>query len=117
VLSAYLDQTRTFASSLSHAWDLSLLIKPVQRLLKYSLLLGAVIADTPAHHPDKPNLVLVKKKMEEVVEAVNEGQRRREVVKDMLTKSTGDAQEEDHRGRLGGREHRESRADQVPLVF
>jgi hypothetical protein len=35
----------------------------------------------------------------------------------MLTKSTGDAQEEDHRGRLGGREHRKSRADQVPLVF
>ncbi|KAL6305114.1 hypothetical protein BKA93DRAFT_731664 [Sparassis latifolia] len=85
-LIAYLAHTRTLASSLTHAWDLpSLLIKPVQRLLKYSLLLGAIIDETPDSHGDKTNLKLAREKMEEVARDVNEGQRRREVVKEVLT--------------------------------
>ena len=39
-LAAYYATTRTLAQQLSHAWDLpSLLIKSVQRILKYALLL------------------------------------------------------------------------------
>jgi hypothetical protein len=61
------------------------LIKPVQRLLKYSLLLTAIIAGTPDDHEDKQNLKVAKEKMDEVARGVNEGRRRREVVKEVLT--------------------------------
>ena len=85
-LTTYLTQTRSAASSLSHAWDLSsLLIKPVQRLLKYPLLLAAIIEETPDGHLDKENLRCARLKMEEVARNVNEGRRRAEVVKEVLS--------------------------------
>ncbi|KAH7883349.1 hypothetical protein F5I97DRAFT_1939148 [Phlebopus sp. FC_14] len=84
-LSAYLAHTRTLASSLTHAWDLpSLLIKPVQRLLKYSLLLGAIIDATPDSHEDRVALIKAREKMEEVARSVNEDRRRWEVVREVL---------------------------------
>ena len=84
-LSAYLSHTRTLASSLTHAWDLpSLLIKPVQRLLKYSLLLGAIIDATPDSHGDRPALIKARERMEEVARSVNEDRRRWEVVREVL---------------------------------
>ena len=85
-LTAYLAQTQSAASSLSHAWDLSsLLIKPVQRLLKYPLLLAAIIEETPDGHTDKENLRSARLKMEEVARNVNEERRRAEVVKEVLS--------------------------------
>ncbi|KAG6884083.1 hypothetical protein C0993_001564 [Termitomyces sp. T159_Od127] len=85
-LAEYMQRTQTVASNLSHAWDIaSLLIKPVQRLLKYSLLLGAIIDETPDSHGDKENLKSARQKMEEVARNVNEGRRRAEVVKEVLT--------------------------------
>lgn len=85
-LTAYLSHTRDLANNLSHAWDLpSLLIKPVQRLLKYSLLLSAIIDETPDTHPDKLKLKEARARMETVAHKVNEGRRRREVVKEVLT--------------------------------
>ncbi|KAF8171877.1 hypothetical protein BJ912DRAFT_860280 [Pholiota molesta] len=84
-LQSYLAYTQSIASSVSHAWDLaSLLIKPVQRLLKYPLLLGAIIDETPDGHPDKDNLKRARVKVEEIARNVNEGRRRAEVVKDVL---------------------------------
>ncbi|KAJ6491618.1 hypothetical protein C8R47DRAFT_1319418 [Mycena vitilis] len=85
-LTAYHARTRDMATSLSHAWDLSsLLIKPVQRLLKYSLLLSAIIDATALTHPDRGALVSAKGAMEDVARAVNEGRRRAEVVKEVLS--------------------------------
>ncbi|KAJ2918527.1 hypothetical protein MD484_g1862, partial [Candolleomyces efflorescens] len=85
-LQTYLSYTRNIASSVSHAWDLaSLLIKPVQRLLKYPLLLSAIIDETPDSHPDKENLRQARTMMEEVARNVNEVRRRAEVIKDVLT--------------------------------
>ncbi|KAJ7133732.1 hypothetical protein C8R43DRAFT_894968 [Mycena crocata] len=85
-LTAYHTKTRDLAASLSHAWDLSsLLIKPVQRLLKYSLLLAAIIDATALTHPDRPTLVSARSAMEDVARAVNEGRRRAEVVKEVLS--------------------------------
>ncbi|TFK90241.1 hypothetical protein K466DRAFT_597089 [Polyporus arcularius HHB13444] len=85
-LTAYLAQTRTLASTLSHAWDLpSLLIKPVQRLMKYPLLLHTIISETPKAHPDLANLEAAKKALEDVAGGANEGRRRREVVREVLT--------------------------------
>ncbi|KAI0800196.1 hypothetical protein C8Q74DRAFT_1313919 [Fomes fomentarius] len=84
-LTAYLAQTRTLASTLTHAWDLpSLLIKPVQRLLKYPLLLTTIIEETPDSHPDKANLIAARDALEEFARGVNEGRRRREVVREVL---------------------------------
>ncbi|KAI9454942.1 Dbl homology domain-containing protein [Russula earlei] len=84
-LAAYHATTRTLAQQLSNAWDLpSLLIKPVQRLLKYALLLHAIIEATPDSHGDKENLRRAKAKVEAVSHAINEGQRRREIVKEVL---------------------------------
>ena len=89
-LTAYLNYTQSVATSLSHAWDLSsLLIKPVQRLLKYPLLLSAIIEETPDAHPDKENLRNARIKFEEVARNVNEERRRAEVVKDVLMSKKG----------------------------
>jgi RhoGEF domain len=89
-LTAYLTYTQSVASSLSHAWDLSsLLIKPVQRLLKYPLLLSAIIEETPDTHPDKENLRNARIKLEDVARNVNEERRRAEVVKDVLMSKKG----------------------------
>ncbi|THH09079.1 hypothetical protein EW145_g2266 [Phellinidium pouzarii] len=88
-LATYLAQTQSLASSVTHAWDLpSLLIKPVQRLLKYSLLLATIIEQTPDGHGDKENLRKARDLMEDVARGVNEGRRRMEVVKEILTGKT-----------------------------
>ncbi|KAH8094597.1 hypothetical protein DFH11DRAFT_1682018, partial [Phellopilus nigrolimitatus] len=88
-LASYLAHTQSLSSSVTHAWDLpSLLIKPVQRLLKYSLLLSTIIEQTPDGHGDKDNLKKARDRMEEVARGVNEGRRRMEVVKDALTGKT-----------------------------
>ncbi|ESK85548.1 rho guanyl nucleotide exchange [Moniliophthora roreri MCA 2997] len=84
-LENYFAQARMASTSVSHAWDLhSLLIKPVQRLLKYPLLLGTILEATPDSHPDKENLRLAKAKIEDVARSVNEERRRAEVVKGIL---------------------------------
>lgn len=45
------------SKALTSAWTLdSLLIKPVQRLLKYPLLVKGLLETTPINHPDYPNL-------------------------------------------------------------
>ncbi|KAF5387247.1 hypothetical protein D9757_006854 [Collybiopsis confluens] len=85
-LEGYFSQTRSYSTSVSHAWDLhSLLIKPVQRLLKYPLLLGTILDETPDSHPDKENLRIAKGVIEELARAVNEERRRAEVVKGVLS--------------------------------
>ncbi|KAJ3969654.1 hypothetical protein EV361DRAFT_951286 [Lentinula raphanica] len=85
-LETYFAQTRSLSTSVSHAWDLhSLLIKPVQRLLKYPLLLGTILDETPDSHPDKENLRLAKAEMEELARSVNEERRRAEVIKGVLS--------------------------------
>jgi len=57
--------------------------------MKYSLLLTAVIDGTQDDHPDKPNLIKAKASMDGVARGVNEGRRRREVVKEVLNGGKG----------------------------
>ncbi|KAI0752811.1 hypothetical protein C8Q80DRAFT_1096780 [Daedaleopsis nitida] len=91
-LAAYIAQTQTLAATLTHAWDLpSLLIKPLQRLLKYPLLLETIIQETPKSHPDLANLIEARKKLQEIALSVNEERRRREVIREVLAKSSGTA--------------------------
>lgn len=49
-----------------------LLIKPVQRCLKYQLLLQSVIDYTDIDHPDYEQLQLAKTQMVAVADAINE---------------------------------------------
>ncbi|KAG1727681.1 uncharacterized protein EDB91DRAFT_1061026 [Suillus paluster] len=85
--SRWLKESKELVEAHTHAWDLpSLLIKPVQRLLKYGLLLGAVINATPDPLGTEglEKLREAKQKVEEVARAVNEGRRRVEVVREVL---------------------------------
>ena len=84
-LAAFHNTTRALAQQLSPVWDLSsLLIKPVQRLLKYALLLHAIIEVTPNSHGDKDDLRRAKAMIEDVLRAINESQQRREAVKEVF---------------------------------
>lgn len=57
---------------LTQAWTLdSLLIKPVQRLLKYPLLLSSMLDNTPEDHPDYCSLQKAFKEMQECANRIN----------------------------------------------
>ncbi|KAI6661385.1 hypothetical protein LOD99_9968 [Oopsacas minuta] len=62
-------------------WDLpSILIKPMQRILKYPLLLGDLVKYTEDDHPDKKHLISASKLMGEVANQINEVKRRKDLV-------------------------------------
>lgn len=56
----------------------SYLIKPIQRLCKYPLLLKAIYQNTAAEHADYESLREALSQMEKIVEYVNEGKRQAE---------------------------------------
>lgn len=56
----------------------SFLIKPIQRVCKYPLLLRELIKFTPEEHPDHEHLTKAFEKINEVVANINEGQREAE---------------------------------------
>jgi len=53
----------------------SFLIKPIQRVCKYPLLLKELLRHTPEDHPDYQALITAYDKIREVVDNINEGQR------------------------------------------
>ncbi|KAF1800320.1 hypothetical protein FB192DRAFT_1391058 [Mucor lusitanicus] len=67
-------------------WDLpSLLIKPVQRVLKYPLLLREIVALTPEFHRDFDQLVMVTVEIQQVADHINEIKRRKELVEQLMS--------------------------------
>ncbi|KAL0569147.1 hypothetical protein V5O48_012821 [Marasmius crinis-equi] len=97
LLESYFSQTRAYSTSISHAWDLhSLLIKPVQRLLKYPLLLSAITESTDEGHSDKEALRKAKEMVEVVARDVNEERRRAEVVRGVLMGDSGASSTNSH---------------------
>jgi hypothetical protein len=71
----------TLAQPHTKSWDLpSLLIKPVQRVLKYPLLLDDLLKCTPATHPDFNNLKDAAKLIKAVADEINEVKRRKDTV-------------------------------------
>lgn len=65
----------------TRCWDLSsFLIKPVQRVLKYPLLLNELLKYTPEIHRDKYNLIQAISVMTDVANAINEFKRRKDLV-------------------------------------
>ncbi|KAJ5082192.1 hypothetical protein N7532_011235 [Penicillium argentinense] len=68
----WLTECRSWAEDLTEAWDLgSLLVKPFQRVLKYPLLLTALLEATPTDHPDHANLSIALQKTNEMTERLN----------------------------------------------
>eukprot|EP00158_Paraphelidium_tribonemae_P002923 Partr_v1_DN25782_c0_g1_i1_m74648 putative guanine nucleotide exchange factor len=58
----------------------SYLLKPVQRICKYPLLLREILKKTPAEHPDYKGLEMAKAKIDEIVATVNERTKQVEVM-------------------------------------
>ena len=59
------------------------MIKPVQRLCKYPLLLRELCSHTPEGHADYLNVENAKKKVDDAVDFVNEGKREAERLEKM----------------------------------
>ncbi|KAL4910806.1 hypothetical protein BDW74DRAFT_2878 [Aspergillus multicolor] len=77
----WLNECREWASDLTSAWDLdSLLVKPVQRILKYPLLISELIDSTPSEHPDHASLVKALEEVTNISIRINEMKRRADVV-------------------------------------
>ncbi|KAF2013656.1 hypothetical protein BU24DRAFT_464415 [Aaosphaeria arxii CBS 175.79] len=70
------------SKGLTNAWDLdSLLVKPVQRVLKYPLLLEELEKVTPEDHPDFANISSARKEMIAVSTRINQNKHRKETLR------------------------------------
>ncbi|KAL4874645.1 hypothetical protein BJY04DRAFT_224811 [Aspergillus karnatakaensis] len=77
----WLNECREWASDLTSAWDLdSLLVKPVQRILKYPLLISELLDSTPSDHPDHASLAKALGEVTNISVRINEMKRRADVV-------------------------------------
>ncbi|KAL7751283.1 hypothetical protein RI367_003142 [Sorochytrium milnesiophthora] len=87
-LEAYLRSARQASEGRTASWSLeSLLIKPVQRVLKYPLLLQQLVKATPEQHDDYPALQKVLSDMQKVADRINEFKRRKDIVERIVKKN------------------------------
>ncbi|KAI9772334.1 MAG: hypothetical protein M1840_001083 [Geoglossum simile] len=81
----WLQECRTVAEDLTHAWSLdSLLVKPVQRVLKYPLLLAQLLEETPENHPDFSAIEVAVREMTGVSHRINELKKRVDLVEKVI---------------------------------
>ncbi|KAI9782483.1 MAG: hypothetical protein M1839_004969 [Geoglossum umbratile] len=81
----WLQECRTVAEDLTHAWSLdSLLVKPVQRVLKYPLLLAQLLEETPENHPDFSAIEVAAREMTGVSHRINELKKRVDLVEKVI---------------------------------
>ncbi|KAJ3065154.1 hypothetical protein HDU98_011454, partial [Podochytrium sp. JEL0797] len=65
----------------TNAWDVSsLIIKPVQRVLKYPLLVSQLVKETPDTHDDHAALVKAFNELSRIAEEINEVKKRKDTV-------------------------------------
>ncbi|KAL8880141.1 MAG: hypothetical protein Q9198_002391 [Flavoplaca austrocitrina] len=80
----WLKECRAYAHDLTTAWDLdSLLVKPVQRVLKYPLLLDQLLEVTPENHPDFTKLDFASREMKGITVRINEMKKRADLMEQM----------------------------------
>ncbi|KAI9226865.1 MAG: hypothetical protein DHS80DRAFT_24806 [Piptocephalis tieghemiana] len=88
------------------SWDLgSLLIKPVQRVLKYPLLVHAIIKATDPSDPEHASLTQTSLDLQRMADHINEVKRRRDVVERVIGKHIilgGPGVDKDGGSSLGG---------------
>jgi hypothetical protein len=81
----WLQECKACAEDLTNAWNLeSLLIKPVQRVLKYPLLLTQLFECTPPDHPDYKSLEIATKEMKFAADRINEMKKRKDMVEKIV---------------------------------
>lgn len=89
VLCGKLTEIMQHVKGRTKSWDLgTLLIKPVQRILKYPLLLLQLKKETEEKHEDMPNIQKAEIDMKEVADAINEAKRRKELVEKYMDPSS-----------------------------
>ncbi|KAL6716243.1 hypothetical protein ACLMJK_005809 [Lecanora helva] len=77
----WLKECQSFATDLTSAWDLdSLLVKPVQRILKYPLLLDQLLEATPENHPDFTALDVAAREVKGMAKRIDETKRRADLM-------------------------------------
>ncbi|PGH05495.1 hypothetical protein AJ79_06802 [Helicocarpus griseus UAMH5409] len=77
----WLKECRDWAVDLTMAWDLdSLLVKPVQRIVKYPLLLTELLSATPPDHPDHAALTNALRETTSISVRINDMKKRADVV-------------------------------------
>ena len=82
----WLKECRAYAHDLTSAWDLdSLLVKPVQRLTRYPLLLDQLLEATPENHPDFTALDSAAREIKGISSRINEAKKRIELMEQMTT--------------------------------
>jgi hypothetical protein len=70
---AYFAECWNVIKSSTHAWDLgSMLIKPVQRVMKYPMLFTSLLACTELSHPDHADLVKAAEAARAIAEEINQ---------------------------------------------
>ena len=80
-------ECKAVAEDLTNAWSLeSLLIKPVQRILKYPLMLHSLLEVTPPDHPDYTALVWAEKEVRMVADRINELKKRKDILEKIVRK-------------------------------
>lgn len=80
----WLKECRAYAHDLTSAWSLdSLLVKPVQRILKYPLLLDQLLEVTPENHPDFTKLDIASREMKGISMRINEMKKRADLMEQM----------------------------------
>ncbi|KAF8932122.1 hypothetical protein BGZ58_007214 [Dissophora ornata] len=84
-LKPFFDTCQEKCKGKTTTWDLaSFLIKPVQRVLKYPLLINQIYALTSPNHTDFENLAEVQKDMVQVAEEINEIKKRKDIVEKIV---------------------------------
>jgi hypothetical protein len=74
----------------THSWDLaSMLIKPVQRIMKYPMLFKELLAATTPAHPDYFSLKQAAASASAVADEINEVKRRKELVEKAISHGHG----------------------------
>lgn len=82
----WLRECQASIGDITSAWDLdSLLVKPVQRIAKYPMLLQELIASTPSEHPDRLALDSALKEVLDVLRRINEKNKRADLIDLALT--------------------------------
>ena len=77
----WLDECHRFAGDITRAWNLdALLVKPVQRITKFPLLLGQLLESTPNDHPDRAAISKAMEQTANIADRINELKKRVEIV-------------------------------------
>ena len=97
----WLKECRAYAHDLTTAWNLdSLLVKPVQRILKYPLLMKELVDVTPENHPDFVKLDFAARELVGVSKRINEAKRRADLVSQVNESSNAPKKKEEKESRL-----------------